>query len=57
MIDLKEIEKEIKMLENSNSTSYSVCQKLAILYTVKDHLMEKEETYMHKSTSPLKNEI
>ena len=37
MIDLTEINKEIKILENSNNTSYAVCNKLAILYIIKDH--------------------
>lgn len=46
MLDLKEIEKEIKILENSNNTSYAVCNKLAILYTIQDHLKEKENSIM-----------
>ena len=37
MLKLEEINEEIKALENSNNTSYSVCQKLAILYIVRDH--------------------
>ena len=40
MINIDEINKEIETLENG-CTSYSNCQKLAILYTVKDHLMNK----------------
>lgn len=38
MLKLEEIDEEIKTLENSNNTSYSVCQKLAILYIVRDHM-------------------
>lgn len=37
MLDLEEIHKEIKKLENCNCTTYDVCKKLAILYIVKDH--------------------
>lgn len=41
MLKLEEINEEIKALENSNNTSYSVCQKLAILYIVRDHMNNK----------------
>lgn len=44
MLNLDEINKEIKALEDSGCTSYSVCQKLAILYIVRDHNTPKEET-------------
>ncbi len=44
MLNLAEIEKEIKNLENSDSTSYNVCQKLAILYIVKDHLQAQSSS-------------
>ena len=37
MLDLNEIEEEIFKLENSECTSYNVCQKLATLYIVRDH--------------------
>lgn len=37
MINLNEIEREIKNLEKGK-TDYNTCQKLAILYVVKDHL-------------------
>ena len=43
MIDIKEIEKEIEMLEKKD-TSYGTCEKLAVLYTVKDHYMPPQET-------------
>lgn len=36
MLDMKEIDAEIKKLENCNLT-YSVCQKLANMYIIKDH--------------------
>ena len=41
MIDILEVNKEIKMLEESNNTSYAVCNKLAILYIIRDHLKAK----------------
>lgn len=37
MLNMQEIEKEIHDLENCDKTTYPVCEKLAILYTVKDH--------------------
>lgn len=52
MLDMKEIEKEIECLENSESTSYAVCQKLAILYVVRDHMGGKGTT---SSATPIKN--
>lgn len=41
MISLEKIEQEIKELEESGSTSYATCEKLATLYIVKDHLVDK----------------
>ena len=41
MISLEKIEQEIRELEESGSTSYAVCEKLATLYTVRDHLVDK----------------
>ena len=38
MISIKEINKEIEKLENSSKTTMSVCQQLAILYTVRNNL-------------------
>jgi hypothetical protein len=37
MINIDEIEREILSLENKD-TSYAACEKLACLYTVRDHL-------------------
>ena len=37
MLDLKEIKEEIKKLEHTDRTTYDVCEKLAMLYTVRDH--------------------
>ena len=41
MLDLKEIDAEIEKLENCNLT-YSVCQKLANMYIIKDHWEARE---------------
>lgn len=46
MISLQEINKEIEELENSGHTSYAVCEKLANLYIVRDHLMENSKQPM-----------
>ena len=59
MIDIQEIEKEIKKLEEKD-TSYSTCEKLSVLYTVKDHYRPpKEEAHMSMMPSPsgMSNEI
>ena len=42
MIDLKEIEEEIRCLEDGE-TSYANIQKLSWLYTVRDHYVAPEE--------------
>ena len=44
MISLEKINQEIKELEESGSTSYATCEKLATLYIVKDHLLDKYGT-------------
>lgn len=43
MIDIKDIEKEIEKLENSDCVTYNICDKLAMLYIVRDHYYNKEE--------------
>lgn len=55
MIDLEQINEEIKRLENCNCTSYNVCEKLAILYTVRDHYSKpiNSSSSMMKSTSSI----
>jgi hypothetical protein len=37
MIDIKEIHEEIKKLESCECTNYDICNKLAILYIIRDH--------------------
>ncbi len=42
MINIDKINREIEELENGNSTNYSVIEKLAMLYTVRDNLMRSK---------------
>lgn len=52
MVDMKEVQDEIDKLENCGSTTYSVCEKLSILYNVKDHAEGKpRETSYAKEMS------
>ena len=37
MLDMNEINEEIAKLENSKCTTYDVCNKLAVLYIVRQH--------------------
>ena len=46
MINIDEINKEIDKLEECNYTTYEVCEKLAILYIVRDHLPVKVNNVM-----------
>lgn len=46
MLNIEEINKEINELENSGHTSYAVCEKLANLYIVRDHLIESRQSTM-----------
>lgn len=40
MISLDEIEREIKELEVRGETTYSLCERLAWLYIVRDHIKQ-----------------
>lgn len=44
MLNMDEIHKEIKKLEECDCTTYDVCRKLAILYIVKDHYKGESNT-------------
>ena len=44
MLDLEEINMEIAKLEKCDCTTYDICKKLAILYTVKDHYKREHDT-------------
>lgn len=47
MIDLETIEREINDLEARGDTTYSLCERLAWLYVVRDHIRPvSEETRM-----------
>ena len=56
MININEINEEIEKLEGCDCTTYDVCRKLAILYTVRDHIsLKPSPSNMNKSpmmTSP-----
>ena len=52
MLNMEEIHKEIKALEECDKTTYDVCKKLAILYIVRDHLKEPEMKYAGTESSP-----
>ena len=42
MIDISIVENEIAALEAETETTYDVCERLACLYTVRDHLKAKQ---------------
>lgn len=44
MLNIIEIQDEIKKLEECECTTQDVCKKLAILYIVKDHFKGGNET-------------
>lgn len=44
MIDLREVNQEIKRLENGN-TNYPNCEKLSQLYIVREHISRNERDY------------
>lgn len=42
MIDIAVVEDEIAALEAETETTYDICERLACLYTVRDHLKAKQ---------------
>ena len=42
VLDLSVIEDEITAIETESETTYDACEKLACLYTVRDHLKAKD---------------
>lgn len=42
MVDMREVQEEINKLENCGRTTYSVCERLSVLYSVKDHAEPEE---------------
>lgn len=49
-MDMHEIEKEISILEQSDTT-YQNCSKLAVLYSIRDHQSKKKMAeYSHASS-------
>lgn len=55
MIDLEEIERTINELETTRDTSYRLCERLAWLYIVRDHLLPPvgPSGYQSPEISPL----
>ena len=51
MIDIEEINKEISKLENCECTSYKICEKLAILYIVRNNLPGLESVSAKKNNN------
>lgn len=43
MLDLSVIEDEISAIEAEGETTYDTCERLACLYTVRDHLKAKDD--------------
>lgn len=43
MIDLEEIIREIDKVEHTCDTTYRTCERLAMLYTVRNNLMKRNE--------------
>lgn len=42
MIDIAVVEDEIAALEAETETTYDICERLACLYTVRDHLKARQ---------------
>lgn len=55
MLDLEEINREIDKLENCQ-TSYATCERLSILYNVRDHITEHEHVENEDETRHKHNE-
>ena len=53
MIDIEEVNKEIEKLENCGCTTYKICEKLAILYIVRDHNQGLDPVPAKKSSSDM----
>lgn len=51
MINIEEINKEIHKLENCECTSYKICEKLAILYIVRNNLPGLESVSAKKNNN------
>lgn len=51
MLDMKVINQEIKKLESSDVTNYNICEKLAILYIIKDHYKAAGADVVHQPMS------
>lgn len=54
MLNMSEINREIKALEDCGCTTYSVCNKLAILYIIRDHYKGEDSSAMKSSPMEVK---
>ena len=52
MTKLEEIEQEIKKLEGKEYLTYDICQKLSVLYIVRDHMAGAGTRAMMPVSSP-----
>ena len=43
MLSMEELNKEIKKLENCECVTWNVCERLATLYIIRDHIQPEEE--------------
>lgn len=50
MIDINEINEEIKKLENCKNVTYNICSKLADLYIVRDHFQQQGDSMEARPT-------
>ena len=57
MLDIDKINDEIECLEECGCTSYDVCERLAILYTVRDHMKVNAGTDMRSQTQAPANKM
>lgn len=51
MLDLNQINSEISRLEHKDYLTYDICEKLAILYIVRDHIAGTGSTRMETPTT------
>ena len=52
MLDVNIIDAEIKRYEDSDRTTMTICEKLATLYTVREHFNHKKKQSVTPTTLP-----
>lgn len=54
MLSMEKLNEEIKKLENCECVTWNICEKLATLYIIRDHIQFGEEEYKDvKMVSPM----